>query len=129
MPYIDNDHVLSDEQAVTASAKSTNTIDLGAAGAADGRSMRLIVEVDEDAAAVGAATVNFGLRTDSDSAMGSPTVLAQTDAIGKASLTVGTRAWEITLPPQVERYVDVYYTVATGPLTAGKFTAFLAMEA
>ena len=32
------------------------------------------------------------------------------------------------VPLDVERYLRVNYTVATGPLTAGKFTAFLAHD-
>tara|TARA_R110000787_G_scaffold19874_10_gene59164 strand:+ start:4794 stop:5183 length:390 start_codon:yes stop_codon:yes gene_type:complete len=129
MPYTDNDHVLSDEQAVTATAVSTNVVDLGADGNSDGRQMRLIVDCTEAATAAGAATVTFSFETDDNTAFSSATTLASTAAIGKAALTAASRVWELTLPKTVERYVRVNYTVATGPLTAGKFKAYLAREA
>lgn len=82
----------------------------------------------ETVTADGAATVAFSLRTDTDSAMGSPTTLLSTAAIGKASLTAGSQVFKSALPAGCERYMDVYFTVATGPLTAGKFTAFISTE-
>lgn len=129
MPYIDNDNVMSDEQAVTASAASTDVIDLGAAGASNARDLRLVVDVTEAVTASGGATVTFQLQTDSVSGFGSVQTLVETAAIGKATLVAGYRAWEITLPKDVLRYVRVYYSVGSGPLTAGKFKAYLAQEA
>lgn len=82
----------------------------------------------ETVTADGAATVAFSLRTDTDPAMGSPTTLLFTAAIGKASLTAGSQVYKSALPAGCERYMDVYFTVATGPLTAGKFTAFISTE-
>lgn len=128
MPYIDDHLVMSDKQAVTASAASTNVIDLGAAGIGDGRGLRLLLNVDEAATASGAATVGFTLQTAVDAVFSTPVQLTVAPAIPKADIVKGATLLEFTIPPSVLRYVRMYYTVATGPLTAGKFTAALVME-
>ena len=55
------------------------------------------------------------------------------DRIGKASLTLGVRPIMLPWPRSWAnmpglRYVGLQYTVATGPLTAGKFTAALVLQ-
>lgn len=121
---------LSSAQAVTASAVSANTIDLGQArDLGPGKQLYLNITVDEAALAAGAATVTFQAISSAAANLGSPTVLAQTDAIGKAELVIG-KCISIPIPPSVlaaqrlgQRYLGANYVVATGPLTAGKFTA------
>jgi hypothetical protein len=129
---LDKQNEFSDSQAVTASAISTNVFDSGATGALKnlGDTIFLVVQCDEAATAAGAATVAFSLESDSTADLAtSPTVHATTAAIGKANLTAGSTQWVIELPlAQYERYVGVRYTVATGPLTAGKFSAFLTRD-
>ncbi len=124
-------------QAVTASAISTNTLDLRNAAtptlgdeALSGRNPWLIIQTDVAATAVGAATVTFTLESDSDSALStSPTVHYSTAAIGKATLVIGYTAVRTQLPSgDYERWLGVRYTVATGPLTTGSFTAYLTMD-
>lgn len=120
----------SDAQAVTSSAIS-DVIDLGStptlrALALSG--MFLVVTVDTAATAAGAATVTFSLESDSTADLAtSATVHFTTSAIGKASLTAGSYQVVIPLPVAAtyERYLGVRYTVATGPLTAGAFSAYL----
>lgn len=136
---LDAQNELSDSQAVTATAISTNVIDLGAPGTpiggaaaltkdlAKGRTVPLTIQVDTSATAAGAATVTFSVETDSTADLAtSPTVAWTSAAIGKATLVEG---YEIHLPaipiPANERYLGVRYTVATGPLTAGAFSAFI----
>jgi hypothetical protein len=122
---------LSTDQAVTASAISS-VIDL-AAGAttvsntlvdiANGEPMVALVTVKEAATAAGAATVAFSLESDSTADLAtSATVHAATAAIGKATLVLGYQ-FAIALPAAktYERYLGARFTVATGPLTAGKF--------
>lgn len=125
--------LLSSAQAVTSSAVSTNTIDLGVArDIGSGEPLYAVFTVDTAATAAGAATVNFQVISSAAANLGTPTILVQTDAIGKAELTAGRRAIVLEIPPSVlaaqpigQRYLGVQYTVATGPLTAGAFTAQL----
>jgi len=115
------------DQAVTTTAASTDTVDLGAArDMGNGEPMELVILCTESATASGSATVTFTFETDDNAGFSSAAVLASSGAIGKASLTAGTEVLRVKVPLGVERYLRVNYTVATGPLTAGRFTAFLA---
>ena len=122
---------LSSAQTVTASAVSTNTVDLSQArDLGPGNGLYVAITVDEAATAAGAATVNFQVITSAAANLGSPTIIGQTDAIGKAELTLGRKAIVVPIPlavllaqPIGQRYLGVQYTVGTGPLTAGKFSA------
>lgn len=84
--------------------------------------------VASTAAAGGAATVTISLQTSNTSDFASATTLLQTGAIAVADLKVGYR-YVATVPHGVQRYLRVNYTVATGPLTAGAFTAGLLLDA
>lgn len=121
----------SSAQAVTTSAVSTNTVDLSQArDLGPGEEMHVSISVDTTVTAAGAATVNFQLITSASANLSSPTIIAQTDAIGKASLVAGARI-DLPVPHQTtaqgtslgQRYLGVQYTVGTGPLTAGAFSA------
>lgn len=124
---------LSNAQAVTATVVSTNTIDLSQArDMGPGENLHAVIGVDTTATAAGAATVTFQIISSASAALSSPTVLAQTDAIPIANLTVGRKPIVIDLSPAVllaqpigQRYLGIQYTVAAGPLTAGAFTAYL----
>ena len=127
--YIDRENLLARDQAVTVSAPTTDTIDFGAnRDVGIGEPMELVVLCTEDVAAAGAATVQFTLQTDDNEAFASPTVLAETPAISKAALVAGGDLLRIKLPMGVERYLRLAFTVATGPLTAGRFTVFVAHD-
>jgi len=129
--------VLSAAQAVTATAVSTNTIDLKTArDLGTGNDVYFVFGVNEAATAAGAATVNFQIISSASADLSSPTVIVQTDAIGKAELTLGRRPISLELidsilaaQPVGQRYLGVRYVVATGPLTAGKFSCYVANEA
>lgn len=130
---LDSTNLLSSNQVVTATANSTNVIDLSAArDLGPGHDVEFFIAVTQDVAAAGAATVQFALiAADSADLLTNPVVLEQTDAIGKASLTAGTQILRGDVPASrtaSKRYLGVTYTVATGPLTAGKFTAGLALD-
>lgn len=117
------------DQAVTTTAASTDIVDLGAArDMGNGEPLELVILVTETVTAAGAATVTFALETDDNAGFSSTFVLASSSAIGKAALTAGTEVLRVKVPLDVERYLRTNYTVATGPLTAGKFTAFLAHD-
>lgn len=117
-------------QAVTATAVSTNTIDLSQArDIGEGEDLYVQFITDVAATAAGAATVRFEVITSASANLGSPTVIVASGDIPKASLTVGARI-ELEIPAQYlvplgQRYLGVQYTVSTGPLTAGTFTALI----
>lgn len=123
-------NTFSDQQAVTATALSTDVVDLGPLSGGNlvrdlgaGEPAWLAITVQEAALAAGAATVQFSLESDDNAGLASATVHWQSAAIGKAALVPG---YQIAIPLPAgayERYLGVRYTVATGPLTAGKFTA------
>jgi hypothetical protein len=119
---------MSDSQAVTTTAASTDYIDQKAAGNAE-KALFLVIMVRETVTAAGAATVNFSLETDDNSSFSSPTVLFQTGDIGKAALVANSEVCKVRIPFGAERYLQTKFTVGTGPLTAGKFDAFLVVDA
>jgi len=122
--YIDKELELSNEQAVTSSAASTNYIDQGAAmDAGMGQQKHLAISVSVAATAAGAATVDFSIEKAGASDFSDKETVVSSGAIAKADLVAGKQIF-IPLPPGLDgRYFRVYYTVATGPLTAGKFSA------
>lgn len=127
---------LSAAQAVTATAVSTNTIDLSQArDMGPGGELYATFGVDVAATAAGAATVTFQIISSAAANLGTPTVLTQTDALGKAELTLG-KAFSLPMGNAIlaaqklgQRYLGVQYTVATGPLTAGSFTCHITLDA
>lgn len=120
--FIDKLLQVSNEQAVTASAASTDVIDFGQANPNVGLDDRsnMVITVDESVTASGAATVTFSVQDSADDS--SFADVSVTAAIGKANLAAGQQV-VIPMPTKLRRYCRVYYTVATGPLTAGKFSA------
>lgn len=126
---IDRFNEFSDAQEVTASAGSA-IVDLKAAGAVEAKPLYLHIKVNDGVTASGSATVTFAFQTDSDEAFGSATTLWTSSAIGKATLVDGYQVVRLPINGMaLERYLRVYYTVATGPLTGGKFDAFLSADA
>lgn len=115
----------SDSQAVTASAASTNIIDLGADRDLGISDIDVFLQVMEAVTAAGAATVTFTLETDDNTGFASAVALWTSPAIGKATLVAGYNPGKFKLPQVTERYLRFSYTVGTGPLTAGKFSAAL----
>lgn len=120
--YIDRSLQVSNEQAVTATAASTDVIDFGQANPNTGLTdhLTMAVTVDEAATAAGAATVTFAVQDSADNSSWAD--VAATAAIGKAALPAGAQVL-VPMPLQHRRYVRVNYVVATGPLTTGKFSA------
>lgn len=130
MALQDKETLLSNEQAVTVTAFSTNQYDTGAVavGRNIGRSncdLRAVFTVDVAALAAGAATVTFEIGEADDAAGTNFVALASSAAIGKAALTVGAKPFDVKLPDTTKRFIVGRYTVATGPLTAGAFTLAL----
>lgn len=130
---IDHELLFSDAQAITATANSTNVVDLGPLSGgnlgrdiASGEEMYIFAQVGTTFTAGGAATLTPSLVTDDNSALSSPTTLRTYDLIAVATLAAGYQLF-LALPINAafERYIALTYTVATGPMTAGTITAGL----
>lgn len=108
----------SDEQALTASADSTNTVDIGANGLA----AYPLFAVFTVSTALTQATTFQVLGSDTESGTYSPVV--QTGSIAAANLAAGANI-AIPLPPQCPRYLKAHYTLAAaGTGTVSSFLAF-----
>lgn len=120
--YIDKFLQVSTNQAVTATASSTDVIDFGQANPNPGLSdhANLVVTVGTAVAAAGAATVTFVLQDSADNSSWADVMAS--GPIPKATLTAGFQL-ALAMPPKLRRYVRVNYVVGTGPLTAGSFSA------
>jgi len=138
--YVDKQNEFSDAQAVTATAISTNVIDRisnesGLNALADigsGQDVYLVVITQTAATDTGSdATLTVTLESDSTADLAtSATVHYTTGALAFAAFSpAGTMIVAVKIPKgEYERYVGVRYTVAAGPLTAGKFDAFLTTD-
>jgi hypothetical protein len=122
---LDKEHQLSDEQAVTAAAASTNVVDRGvASNNLTGKQLFVCITCHESAASAGASTVEFIVQKSSDNSTYTDAV--KSGAIAKASLTAGMEPIFLPLPPNMdERYLRLYYNVETANLSAGKFSAHI----
>jgi hypothetical protein len=132
---LDNTLVLSDSQAITADAGSTNVIDLGAPGTAYGAPAALAYDVGKgtDIEIIVHVTEAFNtltslqvqIQVDDNAAFSSPAVVAMGPVIPLASLTLGARInWPSRLPEGVnERYFRLFYDITGTPPTTGKITA------
>lgn len=123
----------STAQAVTATAFSTDVIDLAAANRDLGRStpLRAIVTVGTQFTAAGAGTLVVELVESANADLSSPTVLAQSNGgtpLALATLAPGYLAMDIQIPTTTKRYLGFRYTVATGPMTGGTISASIVMD-
>jgi len=124
---IDKQLVFSDGQAITATADSTNIYNGGQAGFNNGEAVELLLQVEDTFTAAGAATLTVSMVTATDEAFTSPVTLLTTAAIPKATLVRGYQLPLSFIPAQVLQYTKLVYTVATGPMTAGKLNSMLVL--
>lgn len=131
--------LLSDDQAVTATAISTNVIDLGVRGTpyrakaalngdkGKGNPIPFLVQITEAFTHATTSAMTVTLETSAASALTSSTVLA-TEVIAFADLVAGKQMFLQALPNGVTgRYLGVRYTSASGNWTGGKVTAGVSM--
>lgn len=131
---LDKLNMFGTDQAVTATAASTDVIDMGVAqdlGVGDDPALKVICQITETFTAAGAATLVAAIQGSVDNSAW--TTMAQTGTIAVADLTVGRNILTIDLPSLIAgqalpRYLRMNYTVATGPMTAGKITAGLNLD-
>lgn len=139
--YVDSQTLFSDAQAVTATAISTNVLDLNGATSSNvpllqdignGIDIYLIVTTTTTATDTGSdATLTLTLESDSTANLAtSATVHLSTGALAFATYaTAGSTLFATKLPNgNYERYLGLRYTIASGPLTAGAFTGFLTTD-
>jgi len=132
----DATNLFSDAQAVTASAASTNVIDLGAAqtpkhGAqavtkdlGKGNPVGIRIQVVEDFATLTSLAV--ALQKDTVEGFGSPETVISLATVAAADLVAGYVFPLETLPRGADqRYLRLNYTVTGSNATAGKITAGL----
>ncbi|AZR94974.1 hypothetical protein BBB39_15305 [Bordetella trematum] len=132
---LDKSNEFSDSQAITATAVSTNVIDLNPSNKnpiqdiGAGEPVWLVVQADETAAAAGAATVTITLESSAAPSMTSPTVHFSSGALALSALTAGATLVRTRLASgDYKRYLGVRFSVSTGPLTAGAFSAFIVKD-
>lgn len=133
---VDDTLVLSDHQAITVDAASTNVIDLGAAGTAFGHSaalrrdvgigthIPLYVTVTE--AFNNLTSLTLILQVDNDEAFGSAKEVARSQAYPLADIdAAGVKLfWPAVIPEGTdERYLRLYYDVTGSAATTGKVFA------
>lgn len=123
--------MFSEKQAVTASAASTDVIDLGPIDGTRrdigvGYPLEFWATVDTTATAAGAATLNIQLQTSPDNSTW--TTLYDSGQLALSALTIGKRLFSTKVPQGVQRYLRLNYVVGTGPLTAGAFTSGINLD-
>lgn len=137
---MDRTGLFSDQQAIVASAASTNIVDLGATGTqygaasamvrdiGPGRVIPLIVTVTESFTLL--TSLRIDIQVDDNSDFTSAKTVFQSPAYTLAQLAAGAK--ENLLPDSIplgtdERYMRLYYTVAGSNPDAGKITAGVVM--
>ena len=140
MPIMDAKQLLSDSQDITATADSTNVIDLGAGKdfafndiAQDyGEQGRQFLNVTVGDAFVGGTSVAFELQ-ESDAvgsgfaALAVPKSPITRAAIVVASLVAGFKVLRVPLPAGIKRFVKMKYTVVGSP-TPGSINAWIGSQ-
>lgn len=143
MPLMDVQNLFSDKQSIASTVGTvvgTNVIDLGAPGTdvqgntvphdLGGSAVEVEARVTTAVTSGGAATVQMQICTSDNADLSSPTVLQQTDAIGKATLVAGYRFMVGRIPPNtLKRYLGVQYVIAGATTTAGNVTAGIVLTA
>ena len=115
---------VSEDQAVTSTAVSTNTVDLGVArDVGEGTTLYMNFALTE--AFANGTSITFEVITSASANLGTPTVIGSSAAIVTSALTLGKNI-VVTLNPEIagkgQRYLGARYTVA-GTMNAGKVTA------
>lgn len=129
--------LFSDDQAITATAVSTNVIDLGVAGTpydaaaalnqdvGKGAGVPVLIQVTE--AFNNLTSLTITIETSDAAALTSSTVLSS-EVIALADLVAGKQTFTQVLPNGVTgRYLGVRYTVTGTAPTTGKVTAGISM--
>lgn len=121
----DNNLRVSTAQALTTTAVSADSVDLGVArDVGDGENLFMVFTVN--AALTGGTSVDFQVVCSAAGALSSPTVIGSSGPIAAAQLTAG-RQIPVRINPrpiglQGQRFIGAQYTIA-GTFSAGTVTA------
>ena len=126
MSILDRLNLFSNEQAITATAASTDIIDLGSSrDVGAGEESTVLVQVVTTFDALTSLTI--ALQTSSTENFASPVQLTAA-TVALADLTVGRKFSIGTVPRGTLRYLRLYYTVTGSSPTVGKITAGVAVD-
>lgn len=119
---IDYEGLFSNGQAITATANSTNVVDLGTTkDSGPGEEIPIEVKVTEDFATL--TSLKVTVYTDDAEGMGTQVELMSSAAVPVASLVAGYK-FRLRLPPHgLKRYLRLTYTVGGSNATTGKVFA------
>lgn len=134
----DRSLLMSNAQAITATAPSTDTIDLGATGTVFGNTAALVRDIGRGKeiplrvqvvqAFNNLTSLSVAVQVDDNSSFSSPRTVVISQAIPLASLTVGYVFEEVGLIVGVnERHLRLNYTVVGTAPTTGQITAGITM--
>lgn len=134
MALFDAAGLFSENQAITATAASTNSVDFGANGTSPGNlgpyvgdlgnsDIQILAQVTQTFATLTSLTVS--VQMDDNSAFSSPTTITASQAVPVASLVAG---YKFRVPFKIpegatERHIRLNYTVAGSNATAGTIYA------
>lgn len=125
----DKENLFCDDQALTASAASTNVIDLGVSrDIGVGTPIPIWCSVTTTFTSGGSTTLDVALQTDTAVGFGTAVTLLSFLAIPKASLVAGYELFRLDLPLGVLRYLRLNFTVNTANFTAGNLRAGLILD-
>lgn len=129
---VDRNNMVSRNQALTATAVSTDVVDMKVSAdqfGAGAPQLFLMFVVGTTYASAGASTLVINIVDDDNTSLSSPTVLASSPSIPKASLVAGAK-FAIPVPPLLaapsnrQRYLGASFTVGTANFTAGDHDAW-----
>jgi hypothetical protein len=123
--------VFSDEQAQTSVAAhdSTNTIDLQTASVNIGAGTPIYFNfrVNTTFTSSSSATFTMKLQDSSDASTWADTGIGPFTALAYSLMTEG-KVYSFSLPPNVQRYLKVVYTIGVAVLSAGAWDAWLGLD-
>jgi hypothetical protein len=125
--FIDGDLLFSDAQALTATAASTNYIDVGAArDLGVGQELYIVVIVDTaftDASSD--STITVSIETDDEVTFTGPAATHTLGILAALSAAGTKKVYRIGPDMLNYRYAQLKYTTTNGSLTTGAVTAFI----